>query len=250
MRVIITSRPHINPKFICQKTIDLIHVGITCQPYPCPSEWLNGRDWLCIRAQHFLRICTHTQTTLISNDLCSPMPTHSMICAHPCYSNCAHVCKNCNITITITNNIAPMPTQNPWAWVGIGMGTQCRAMLYIPQPTDRGEPAVSYKWNGWVWEITGLSSRLQDNYQAFKRIYGIYPNSIKENRRMSTWNRLDLQTLGSQLIMPKNLLEHWLDLNQHINHIPLNIYLIGQGIGNRCNHFRAMLNIRVTNAFW
>ena len=41
--------------------------------------------------------------------------------AHPCYSNCAHVFKNCNIS----NNIAPMPTQTPWAWVG--MGTQCRA---------------------------------------------------------------------------------------------------------------------------
>ena len=39
----------------------------------------------------------------------------------------------------------------------------------------------------------------------FRRIYGIYPNLIKENRRMSTCNRLDLQTLGSQPVMPKNL---------------------------------------------
>jgi hypothetical protein len=29
----------------------------------------------------------------------------------------------------MNNNIAPMPTQNPWAWVGMGMGTQCRALL-------------------------------------------------------------------------------------------------------------------------
>ena len=36
------------------------------------------------------------------------MPIH----VHPCYSNYAHVFKNCNIT----KNIAPMPTQNPWAW--------------------------------------------------------------------------------------------------------------------------------------
>ena len=41
----------------------------------------------------------------------------------------------------------------------------------------------------------------------------IYPNLIKENRRMSTCNRLDLQTLGSQpIIMPKNLPDHWLSL--------------------------------------
>ena len=31
---------------------------------------------------------------------------------------------------------------------------------------------------------------------------------MKENRRMSTCNRLDLQTLGSQLIMPKILHDH------------------------------------------
>ena len=28
---------------------------------------------------------------------------------------------------------------------------------------DRGEPAVSYKWTGWVWETTGKSWRLQEN---------------------------------------------------------------------------------------
>jgi hypothetical protein len=33
---------------------------------------------------------------------------------------------------------------------------------------------------------------------------GIFPNSIKENCRMSTCNWLDLQTLGSPPIMPKN----------------------------------------------
>jgi len=31
----------------------------------------------------------------------------------------------------------------------------------------------------------------------FRGIYIIYPSLIKENRRMSTCNRLDLQTLGS-----------------------------------------------------
>ena len=44
----------------------------------------------------------------------------------------------------------------------------------------------------------------------FKGIYRIYPNLIKENRRMSTCNRMDLQKLGSQPVMPKNLPVHWL----------------------------------------
>ena len=43
----------------------------------------------------------------------------------------------------------------------------------------------------------------------FRGIYRIYPNLIKENWRMSTYNRLDLQTIGSQPIMPKNLPDHW-----------------------------------------
>ena len=33
---------------------------------------------------------------------------------------------------------------------------------------DRGEPAVSYIWTGWV-QMTGWSSRLQENYLSFER---------------------------------------------------------------------------------
>ena len=45
----------------------------------------------------------------------------------------------------------------------------------------------------------------------FRGIYRIYPDLIKENRKMSTCYRLDLQTLGSRVqpvIMPKNLPDH------------------------------------------
>ena len=43
----------------------------------------------------------------------------------------------------------------------------------------------------------------------FRGICRIYPNLNKENRKMSTWNRLDLQTLESQPVMPNNLPDHW-----------------------------------------
>ena len=46
----------------------------------------------------------------------------------------------------------------------------------------------------------------------FRGIYRIYPNLIKENRRMSTYNRFDLRTLGSQEIMSKNLPNHCLEV--------------------------------------
>ena len=36
-----------------------------------------------------------------------------------------------------------------------------------PHTYDREEPAVSYRWMGWVWEITGWSWRLQEDYRSF-----------------------------------------------------------------------------------
>ena len=74
---------------------------------------------------------------------------------------------------------------------------------------DRGEPAVSYKWTGWVWDITGWSSRLHENYQSFRGICRIHPNLIEGYCRMWTCNRLGLQTLGSQPVIFKNLPDHW-----------------------------------------
>ena len=32
---------------------------------------------------------------------------------------------------------------------------------------DPGAPAVSYRWTGWIWEITGCSSRMQENCPSF-----------------------------------------------------------------------------------
>ena len=42
-----------------------------------------------------------------------------------------------------------------------------------------------------------------------RKIYGIYSNFfLKNNQKITTYNRLDLGTLGSRLIMPNNLLGH------------------------------------------
>jgi hypothetical protein len=65
--------------------------------------------------------CTHLEAMPIHAHL-ETIPTH----AHPCPP--------------MNNNIEPMPTQNPWAWVGSGMGvrienyTQCRALFHMHLP--------------------------------------------------------------------------------------------------------------------
>ena len=49
--------------------------------------------------------------------------------------------------------------------------------------------------------------KITDHFRGIYRIY--HPNLTKEYRRMSTCNRLDLQTLESQpVIMPKNFPDH------------------------------------------
>ena len=64
------------------------------------------------------------------------------------------------------------------------------------------------------------AGKLPINLEEFKEYF---PNLIKEKRRMSTCNWLDLQTLGSRLIMPKNLPDQWSDWahpldNEHLYH--------------------------------
>ena len=74
-------------------------------------------------------------------------------------------------------------------------------------------PAVSYRWTGWVWDQLFEVGDCRKITNHFRGICRVYPNFIKQNRRMSTCSRLDLQTLGSQPIMPKNLPNHCLRTN-------------------------------------
>ena len=67
---------------------------------------------------------------------------------------------------------------------------------------DLGKPAVRYN------SITSWNSRLHEITDHLRGMNRIYPNLIKENRMMSTCNQLDLQKLGSQLIISKNLPNH------------------------------------------
>ena len=78
------------------------------------------------------------------HDMCPPMPTHAIQIA-PMYSK--------NVTLSIishpcppmNNNISPMPTQNPWAWVGMDIGAQCRAMMYTPKVSTRCQYAIMFQ---------------------------------------------------------------------------------------------------------
>jgi hypothetical protein len=60
-------------------------------------------------------------------------------------------------------------------------------------------------------EFEKLLVEIQDYMKItnrFRGLYRIYPNLIKKKQRMPTCNRLDLQTLGSQPMMPKYLPNH------------------------------------------
>ena len=61
------------------------------------------------------------------------------------------------------------------------------------------EPTVSYRRAGWVWGITGWSSRLQEDNQPFLRNLENIPQHNKENWKMSTCNRSDLETMSGKV---------------------------------------------------
>ena len=67
----------------------------------------------------------------------------------------------------------------------------------------------------------------------FKGIYGIYPNLLKENGRMSTCNRLDLQTIGSQPFMPKNLPDIMINIFNQLEWEPKDLPLTGDRGGGK-----------------
>ena len=59
--------------------------------------------------------------------------------------------------------------------------------------------------NNWLkFKAAGKLPNILDEFMEYT------PNLIKGNRRMSTCNRSDLQTLGSQPVMPNILPDHWL----------------------------------------
>ena len=106
--------------------------------------------------------------------------------------------------------------------------------LCVVCDNDRGEPVVSYRWTGWVWEITGWSSRLQENYPSFERNLWNIPQFSKEepkdvnmwlvglgNTRMSTdYAQKSPQTLFATLkivLWPswnksRDMSDHWIGL--------------------------------------
>ena len=76
--------------------------------------------------------------------------------------------------------------------------------LWVPMlhGNEQGELAASYRWTGWGWEIASWSSRLQEKC-------GICLKLIKKLQQMLMCNWLELETLGSPPIMPKNFHGHW-----------------------------------------
>ena len=71
-----------------------------------------------------------------------------------------------------------------------------------------GKLVARYRCTDWVWEITGWNSRLQEIADQFRGIYRIYLKLIRKNQKMSTCNRLALQTLGSRPVLVKILPKH------------------------------------------
>ena len=106
----------------------------------------------------------------------------------------------------VTNaNVTRVEDEDSWLWYVVnlewltyGNWTQWLTMIRESRQLVTDEPVEVEKSQVEVQDFR----RITDH---FRGIYGICLNLLQKNRRMSPCNRLDLQTLGSELIMPKNL---------------------------------------------
>ena len=72
-----------------------------------------------------------------------------------------------------------------------------KPMIGENQQLVTDEPVEFEKWPVEVKDCRKITDHFRGNYR-------IYPNLLKENRRMPTCNRFDLQTLGSQPMIGEN----------------------------------------------
>ena len=64
---------------------------------------------------------------------------------------------------------------------------------------EQGESTASYRWTGWVLRNDRLTVETSGDLPIIYRgICRMYLKSMKKNRKMSTFNRLDLETRGSR----------------------------------------------------
>ena len=93
----------------------------------------------------------------------------------------------------------------------------CHCFYVIVQTTnkwcfrnnERVEPTASCRWTGWVWGMSGWSSRHCEDYGlCLEEVGRIYCKWRTETWMMPTCHRLDLETLGSQPIVLKTFPGH------------------------------------------
>ena len=79
-----------------------------------------------------------------------------------------------------------------------------RPLIWHVRFNEWGISAASYRWTGWVYKITSCK------FKTLGELPTVLEESIiKQNRKISTCNRLCLETLGSWSIMLKNVPAVW-----------------------------------------
>ena len=96
------------------------------------------------------------------------------------------------------------------------------AMFYGTDSIMWNIPYIHYEW--WNISLNIVSPKEHCYGSKWCYAYRMYLGSIRNTQNMSTWNRLNLEPLGFQVIMPKNLAGHcrhvFLTLC-HISHQPI-----------------------------
>ena len=181
------SFPHTNPTTIC------INVR---KDYIKKDGWCSHMPTCTVRCKDVVEKCWNLFPHVLTQSLCSWKTTVDSHCrprednTRPCTRLLLHPedfmrwhCSpkhNGSVSVRDRARGAPVrwvygfPIESTWhslplVWLLPNGVHACHKVncVVLVLTYDRGEPAVSDTWTGWVWEITGWSSRLQENYCSF-----------------------------------------------------------------------------------
>jgi hypothetical protein len=147
---------------ICAKLVSAAHAN-----HIIKSHWI----FFCVFLVLYLKTTSLNSPKIIKKSPITEYSDRSSLSSSMHFGICRRVHSLWLLGLFISISHAGWPVtgvQIECPWLGV-FSMKLEASLGQLVCNDWGEPPVSYKWTGWVWEIIGRSSRLQENYRSFQR---------------------------------------------------------------------------------
>ena len=123
-------------------------------------------SWFCVRPTSKRWVLKIVQVTMKHDPLLMPCRIPCRLCIHLAFTY------SVGPSSVMWSEIGPAPpfptSESAWSVMvtgsqsRVGSGPECSCNHRLCTPTIQSKPVLG-QWTGWVWEMTGWSSRLQEN---------------------------------------------------------------------------------------